>query len=270
MLDWLIIGGGIHGLHCAHVLTTRRGVARERVRILDPHPAPLARWQCYTANTGMAFLRSPDVHHLDVHPMSLYHFARSAAGQSSMPFLNPYQRPALALFQAHVDWLVQRHALTTMWLVGQAEGLRLCQGGLRVETTHGALAARRVLLAIGSNVPLWPGWARRLRAAGAAIDHVFDPHFRRTALPPWGHAVILGGGITAVQTTLAMAQAAPGTVTLLSRHPLRVHQFDSDPCWIGPKCYNAFECNRDMARRRALLSAALTCFSAAEGTQLCL
>jgi uncharacterized NAD(P)/FAD-binding protein YdhS len=113
-----------------------------------------------------------------------------------------------------------------------------------------------VLLAIGPNVPLWPAWAQRLRAAGAAIDHVFDPHFRRTTLPPWGHAVILGGGITAVQTTLAMAQAAPGTVTLLSRHPLRVHQFDSDPCWIGPKCYNAFECNRDMARRRALLSAA--------------
>lgn len=85
MLDWLIIGGGIHGTHLALVLTRRAGVAPERLRILDPHPTLLARWHACTANTGMTFLRSGAVHHLDLHPEALARFAKAPDGQPYRP-----------------------------------------------------------------------------------------------------------------------------------------------------------------------------------------
>jgi len=50
MLDWLIVGGGIHGTHLALVLTARGGVDPERLRILDPHETLLARWERCTAS----------------------------------------------------------------------------------------------------------------------------------------------------------------------------------------------------------------------------
>jgi hypothetical protein len=55
MLDWLIVGGGVHGTHLAHVLVNALGVARDRLRVLDPHPQPLAQWDRLTANVGMAW-----------------------------------------------------------------------------------------------------------------------------------------------------------------------------------------------------------------------
>ena len=45
---------------------------------------------------------------------------------------------------------------------------------------------------------------------------------------------------------------APGG--LVSRHPLRQHQFDSDPGWLGPKFMSSFSQERDYDRRRALIT----------------
>jgi len=44
MLEWLIIGGGVQGTFISHYLTAVAGVPRERLRVLDPEPEPLARW----------------------------------------------------------------------------------------------------------------------------------------------------------------------------------------------------------------------------------
>jgi 2-polyprenyl-6-methoxyphenol hydroxylase-like FAD-dependent oxidoreductase len=44
MLDWFIIGGGIHGTHIAHVLTATGTVVPSSIRVLDPASEPLARW----------------------------------------------------------------------------------------------------------------------------------------------------------------------------------------------------------------------------------
>lgn len=75
MLDWLIIGGGVHGTHISRVLTQRGGVAPDRVRVLDPHVEPLTRWHACAHNTGMTFLHSPAAHNIDVQPADLHHFA---------------------------------------------------------------------------------------------------------------------------------------------------------------------------------------------------
>ncbi len=52
MLDWLIIGGGIHGTHIAYVLKQRGGVPVDRLRILDPNPRLLARREERTGKLG--------------------------------------------------------------------------------------------------------------------------------------------------------------------------------------------------------------------------
>ena len=258
MLDWLIIGGGIHGTHLSLVLTTTAGAEAERVRVLDPHPAPLARWDACTAATGMLHLRSPSVHHLDLDPWSLQRFAHGP-GKRHRSFAPPYDRPGLELFARHVEAVMERHHLGALRVLGRAERIVPEEHAVRVETSQGALHAKRVILALGaSEQPSWPDWARALRDAEptAPLQHIFEPGFDRRALPAFSRLVVIGGGISAAQVTLTLGLAHPGTVTLLARHALREHQFDSDPGWLGPKHLAGFSREPDLARRRALIAAA--------------
>ncbi len=257
MLDWLIIGGGIHGTHLAVVLTQRAGVPLERVRILDPHPALLARWHTCTANTGMTYLRSGAVHHIDLHPEALVRYGNTPAGLPLRSFCDPYRRPSLALFNAHAAHVVQHYQLDTLHVQGRAQGLTRSSGGWCVATEHGRIAAQHVALALGAaEQPALPDWARHLHATGAPIQHIFAPGFNRANLPPWRHAVVVGGGISAAQTALALAQQQPGTVTLLTRHALRTHDLDSDPGWIGPKYQADFQQLPDYRQRRTVIQQA--------------
>lgn len=257
MLDWLIIGGGIHGTHLALVLMQRAGVNRERLRILDPHPTLLARWHACTANTGMVFLRSGAVHHLGLHPEALTSFAKEPAGQPYCRFIEPYRRPALDLFNAHAAYIITHYRLHENHLTGRACGLTCYGDGWRAETADGSIEARHVALALGAaEQPHWPAWAQHLRTAGAPIQHIFAPNFCRVDLLPWAYAVVVGGGISAAQTALTLAQQQPGTVTLLTRHALRKYDLDSDPGWIGPKYQAGFQQLTDYTQRRAIIQQA--------------
>lgn len=256
MLDWLIIGGGVHGTHLSRVLTSAGKVPADRLRVLDPAPVALARWRACTAATGMRYLRSPSVHNLDLGPFALDRFARTKEGRPSKIFYPPYERPGLALFNAHCDHLLAREGLAALRLVGRAQGLSSCEGGMRVETDQGQLTARRVLLAISaSESPAWPAWAQELRDQTGRAAHVFDPSFARPA-PADGPFVVVGGGLSAVQLALSLAEEAPGQVTLLARHPVRVHQFDSDPGWLGPRYLGPFGAEPSYEVRRRMITAA--------------
>lgn len=257
MLDWLIVGGGVHGTHLSHVLTGRLGWRRDRVRVLDPHGAPMARWNQMTKSVGMDFMRSSLVHHLDLDPYALKRFAKTPDGEALARFAHPYKRPSYELFQYHARSVVVEHRLDALRVQGRARGLRQMAGGWCVETEGGELRARRVLLALGlSEQPEWPAWARSLRAGGGRVCHVFDETFRRDELPAWRYAVVVGGGIGAAQGALALARQQPGTVTLASRHEPRVHQLDSDPGWMGPKYLAAFHQQPCLAQRRSAIAAA--------------
>jgi cation diffusion facilitator CzcD-associated flavoprotein CzcO len=254
MLDWLIIGGGIHGTAISHILTQRAGVPRDRLRVLDPYEKPLARWTACALNTGMDFLRSPLAHQLHFDPFSLRFFAQIQRGKPLARFIPQYSRPAFVFFQEHSAWLIEHYRLDALRVIGRAEGLTRIQDGWRVETSQGGLESRRVVLAMGATEqPYWPSWALQLRKAGAPIHHIFDLGFVRENLSPWLSAIIIGGGITAAQTALAMTEQQPGTVKLLTRHPVRLAHFDSDPCWVTEICLNQFHQNRDFDRRRALI-----------------
>jgi hypothetical protein len=224
------------------------------VRVLDPHPVPLALWERHSANTGMEYLRSPHAHNLHFDPFSLVTFARTRAGAPLARFTEPYGRPALDLFQAHSAHVIERYQLDSLRLEGRAEGLTRIQDGWRVETPLGGIETHRVILAIGNTEnPYWPEWSLPLRDTGAPISHVFEAGFDRARLPAWEHALLVGGGITALQTALSLAMTQPGTVTLLMRHALRVHNFDSDPAWIDSRTLQPFHQTQDYAERRAII-----------------
>ncbi len=254
MLDWLIIGGGVHGTAISHALTVRAGVPRDRLRVLDPYHKPLARWTALAVNTGMEFLRSPLAHQLHFDPFSLRFFAQIQQGKSLARFIPQYSRPSFDFFQAHCAWLIEHYHLDTLRITGRAERLDRIHNGWRVETADGSLEARRVVLAMGATEqPYWPTWAINLRNAGARIHHIFDMDFVRENLLSWSQATIIGGGITAAQTALAMTDQQPGTVKLLMRHPVRIAHFDSDPCWVTSICLTQFHQDRDFDRRRAII-----------------
>lgn len=260
MLAWLIIGGGIHGTHLAYLLTTAKGVAREQVRVLDPHPEPLARWNRLTANTGMAYLRSPAVHNLGLTADALDKFAASSAGLAYRTYREPYSRPGYDLFQAHARQLINEHALADLWLQGSAQRLIKRKVGWQVETTAGTLSARRLLLAVGSTALNWPAWATALRQQQptAPLYHLFEEHFTLATLPPSPHTVVIGGGATATQVACTLAEkraSINSRVTLLVRRPLRKAHFDSEPCWNGPKCLSKFHATHAYADRRAQIVA---------------
>jgi cation diffusion facilitator CzcD-associated flavoprotein CzcO len=257
MLDWLIVGSGLHGTYLAIYLLGRRGLPRGRLRLLDPHEQPLALWRHFTANTGMTFLRSSHAHNLHFDPWSLATFARTQDGAALAQFIEPYGRPALDLFNAHADRLIQRYQLDRLRLVGRAVGLKRHGEGWCVETQAGTIEARRVILAIGSTeTPAWPDWGRGLQTAGAPIHHIFDPAFRRELLPSGAPSIVVGGGITAAQTALSLAATSPGGVTLMMQHPPRIHDFDADPLWIDPRHLQPFHQETDYAERRAIIRAA--------------
>ncbi len=255
MLDWLIVGGGIHGTHLALYLTQRRRVPLDRLRIVDPHLEALALWEHHTANVGMTYLRSGHAHNLHFDPFSLITFARTQAGQPLAEFLEPYGRPSLALFRAHSQQLIRQYKLDSIRLIGRACGLSRIPGGWRVETDAGSVEAARVVLAFGlTEQPTWPDAFVGLQAR-PNVHHIFDPAFERAALPDWSQAVVVGGGITAAQTALSLALRQPGTVTLVMRHPLRLHQFDADPGWVG-MTLGEFYTDADYTRRRAVIQRA--------------
>lgn len=254
MLDWLIIGGGFHGTALAFALTKRYGVARERLCVLDPHPRPLALWHHVTRNVGMRYLRSSFVHHLHYDPWSLRTFATSRRGERLARYIPRFNRPALPLLNAYHDWLIDHYALADLRIQGRAIGLTRCADGWQIETTDGSLAARHVILAMGATEErLIPAWAADL----PNTHHIFDPAFIRADLPPWQTVVVVGGGISAAQTAIALCEDNPnGNVTIWARHDPRLSHFDADPCWVTALCLDDFLQVDDPARRRAMINTA--------------
>lgn len=255
MLDWLIIGGGVHGTVVSHYLTQAQRVTRERIRVLDPHPRALARWDRWTSNTATDYLRSPDEHHMDVAPEALARFAATAAGRAAGGVSPDGRRPALGLFRAHAAELERLHRLDALRVQGSATGFapNAAGEGWTVETTNGPLRARRVVLAIGPDdrVP-WPSWAEALRERGAPIDHVLDERFVRAEIGRDEHVVVIGGGISAGQLAIGLA-ARPGQVTLITRHAPRVHTLDADSPWFARAGVLEFARAVDPRVRRNLL-----------------
>ena len=258
MLEWLIIGGGVHGTHLSHVLVNLVGVERDRVVVLDPCEEPLGRWKDCTAQTGMSHLRSPVVHHIGLTPMELLDFSRTSKGREFDGFRPPYDRPSLGLFEAHCEHVCESGGLREIRETGWATDLRRDEaGGFCVETDQGPLKSRRVILAMGSgNRPCWPEWAGELKETGGRVWHIFDEEFEKENLAEGDRIAIVGLGISAAQLAVSLSQRREAGVTVIGRHPVKVNQFDSEPCWLGPKCQSGFRKLTSYRKRRRAIEEA--------------
>jgi len=249
-LEWLIVGGGVHGTYLSHVLLAACGVPADRLRVVDPHDVPLARFTTLADAVGFRYLRSPSVHHLDLDPYSLRTFITRRRIPEDEAYAAPYDRPAWTCFQAHTAGVIRRARLQAVRTTATVTRVRSTRGGFAAETDAGVLRTRRVILAVGgTGVPAWPDWAPR---DSDRVRHVF-------ALPApvadSGSLLVIGGGISAVQ--FACREAEHGrVVTLIRRHDRRVFAFDSDPAWMGAKAMDPFLAEPCPAARRAAIRAA--------------
>src|SRR5699024_9300522 len=241
MLDWLIIGGGLHGSHIARRL--QAACPGAAVAVMDPAASALSAWQRRANACGMFYLRSSQAHHLGLRADALRVFAREH-GYDASHSLGRYRRPSRGLFEAHAEAVTS----TVPRIAARAEAIAPQGHDWQVTTRAGAhYTARRLVLAPGPPAPQRPRW-------GSELAHVFDQHFaaRSANWSAAAHIAIVGGGISAAQYATACARAGHA-VTMLSRHPLRQCAFDSDPCYAGPRCLTTFA-RLPLAQRPALLA----------------
>ncbi|KAB7709203.1 SidA/IucD/PvdA family monooxygenase [Bacillus aerolatus] len=236
----MIIGGGIQGCTVASFLLKSRKTTTERLRIIDPGSKPLTNWKRMTSLIEMPFLRSPFVHHIDVAPFSLQNFAKKSFSRNH--FYGDYKRPSLELFNAHCDETLEEAGVEKCWLQGRVKKVERDGNHWAVQTEDGSvLKSKYVVIAIGvTEQPVWPEWAKHVKTINPSrIFHIFDQEVQTVEefSPPF---LIIGGGITAAHLAIKLGRQFPGQVTLLTRHPFRLHDFDSDPGWLGQKYLRSF------------------------------
>ncbi len=246
MYEWIIIGGGIHGCTIATSLLKSGKVKKEEILIFDPHSGPLERWKERTERIQMPFLRSPSVHHIDVSPFSLDKYAKKINYDN--PFYGYYDRPSLDLFNQHAASVFEEACLQDSWCQTKVKQMKKQGPFWEIETEdHCIYYTRNSVIAIGNNELHYPPWATEWNNG----YHIFDSELNMDNIkPPF---LIIGGGITAVHTAIDLSHRFPGEVTLMSRHPFRVHNFDSDPGWLGPKYLDAYSQIKNYDIRRKMI-----------------
>ncbi|GEN46034.1 FAD/NAD(P)-binding protein [Alkalibacillus haloalkaliphilus] len=250
MYKWIIIGGGIQGCTVATHLIRQGKVDTKDLLIIDSYGKPMSRWRELTSKIEMPFLRSPSVHQIDTNPFSLQHYAKKYSDKS---FYGKYKRPALELFNQHSDYVLHSCSILDSWHEGEVcevkkEGTSWC-----VRTKDGEVFnSNNLVIAVGSNHDLHiPNWAKSYEN----VHHVFSPSITDLSelRPP---VTVVGGGISAAHSVIKLAKIFPGQVTLLKRNSFKIHLFDSDPGWLGPKYLNRFNKEKELTKRREIITSA--------------
>jgi len=241
MFEMVIIGGGIHGVHLAHCLLQKCQMDHDKIRIIDPHEQLLHEWKRCTSNCGMKHLRSSSVHHLDIHPFSLFRWATKNNTREDTDFIHPKRRPSLDVFNTHCQMVINDYQLDSLHI--QDRATKLQDNGTFINVVPGkqTIKTRRVLLAIGiGEQPLWPKWASSLKDAGASVNHLFAPSFSFGEQEVDSPIAVIGGGISGASISLKIIESTDAHVMLIARRELLVKNFDFAPGWIGPRYTEAF------------------------------
>lgn len=252
MLEWLIVGGGVHGTILSVALTTRGGVDADAIRVIDQESTPLAVWRRNTRSCGMKYLRSPGSHSIDSSFAGLRRWA-AREGVREEEFLAPYFRPSLSVFDAHSDFVITHHQLQSLRIQDRVTGVKPNGASAIVECESGAkLHAKRVVMAVGRASSLRvPDWAV---GRGPRVRHVFGLPYVPVSDWAFGRVLIVGGGITAAQLAVSCAGAPDvRSVEMLMPHEVRVRLFDSEPCYIGPRCLPEYLKLSTVAEKRDVL-----------------
>lgn len=260
MFDWIIVGGGIQGCTVANYLIKAGKTTVDKLAIIDPYDKPLSNWKRCTDIIGMKYLRSPSVHHIDTNSFSLQTHAKKNLSKQEYEksFLGFYRRPSLPLFNEHCDKVVSEVNLHLSWYKGRVNKVKKDNDKWIIHTEEDQeFRSKNMVLAMGiSEQYNYPDWAVDLKKdASTNINHIFEKKLStlEEVKPP---IVIIGGGITAAHLAIKASTIFPGNVTLLKRHPFRIHDYDSEPGWLGPKYLDDFQKIVDLTKRRDLITKA--------------
>ncbi|CAM3686274.1 FAD/NAD(P)-binding protein [Cytobacillus oceanisediminis] len=254
LYKWVVIGGGIHGCTIASCLIKKGKAASEDLLIVDPFEEPMARWKKNTELIGMEYLRSPSVHHIDTDPFSLQKYA-CTKGELTGSFFGRYKRPSLDLFNEHSDFIMKETCLKKSWHKGRVISIKKVNGLWELKTEkEEILNALNIVFAISVNDQLnIPEWAEQIKEkSNNSILHIYDEELNDLSSlePP---IAIVGGGISAAHLAIKLSVLFPGEITLIKRHPYRVHDFDSDPGWLGPKKQSPYQKLKNYDMRRNMI-----------------
>lgn len=227
----VVIGGGVHGTYVARELL-ESGLPRGQLVILDSNGRLLESFRRKARGCGMETLRSNYVQHVGPSPFGLELFARARNREDELVATHNSQcRPTLSLFLDYADSVIQQFELDTLLTEATVTGIERADG-LRIKTIDESIRARRAIIAVGhAGRYCRPEWSR----STDRLEHVWDsaePPAER--INPGENVVVVGGGITACQTALALADCA-NTVALWSGHPLRKALREADPRWLNWK-----------------------------------
>lgn len=226
----LIIGAGVHGITLA-VSYLEQGGALEDLLIIDAHHQPLLNWKSQTAHIEMSHLRSTRVHHISSNPHALKQFA-AVNDYGSHHFKDTFGRPSLALFNDHCDQVIADLDIQSRFLGNQpVMSMKRSDNIYEVKTSTRRITAETVIVSTGQSSSMHlPDFAEL-----PTCRHVFsaDDQSEQT------HVTVVGGGITALHYTLSRHRKGHD-VTLVTKRPLEVSQFDADRSYMGPKGLRAF------------------------------
>jgi len=229
-VDWVVVGGGIHGVHLAVRLLESGLASLDRLRIVEPD-ALFGAFRAKCTSCGMTEFRSPFVHHVDSDPFSLRDYAR-ANGRTNefVPSEFGADRPSASLFFDHAEQVCDQYGLESAHLKTRVTRLRDDGRTVHLETIDGQIQADWCLLAVGNGGSYsMPAWTTGI-SEDAPVTHVWDG-FQPDAVGPQACLGIVGGSITAIQLLTELARPSR-EITLFSRSPLRVEQLEAETEWM--------------------------------------
>jgi hypothetical protein len=236
------VGAGPQGLTAA-VYLVHAGLDPSDLVVFDPAGDWLVQWKQSFASLKIEHLRSASVHHPHPWPYALLEFA--GTHQRTNELFHTYALPSTALFAdfcAHTiveAGLVESVRADVVSFVS-ADGEIRTKSGARVRADHVVWATNPAVPAVDAI------GAARATSWGGAFVREWTGH--SNTLGGQVTTAVIGGGLTAAHL-VERALEEGHHVEWLTRRPIEVRDFDTDPGWLGPKEMNSFTADRDLRSR---------------------
>lgn len=226
--DVCIIGSGPHGL--AATLLFKRLAPSVRVTVIDRTNEWLAAWKRQFERAEITVLRSPIVHHPypDAQALDTFRIQNrfSASGL-------PYNPPTSECFSAFCNEIIKAENLADP-LVAVPQLVKSDQNGIELTSSTGVIRADYLIIATNPHYKVIPQWAQHLFQKPDLVRHASDVNLLDMPDLDGQSITVIGGGMTAAHLSRG-AVLKGASVKMISRRPLQIRDFDTDPGWLGPK-----------------------------------